>query len=858
MIRLSAKKIIQFTVVSFVVLAAGVAGTVWVRLNRFMNEPRFGDTLARMMSENLEGDVHLDRASGRLGWRPWVILENFSFSGQGGQVRLSAQKAHVTAKLVPLLFGRLTLSSVDVASPVLSLRRSKGGDWPVPGASLRSGKNKEKNGLVVRFQNVKLKNATVSFVDEAVSEKALVTLQGDLTLSQAGDNVLLDFSSRVESGQGPGRITIKGTLHPKMDLQVEGGHIPLGVVHPFVPALNPFGGAVDFSLRVWKNEKGVLWESQGKVKDLFMIDTSTAFPLSLQWDVNAERDAQVNAEWLSAETDLTGVFLVKDISSPHFSLSITGPRLSLHEVEAVGDMFKGGGPSTAPWTLDLLWSIDEMGLGPIPLRDVKGKALLQPHRGDISQFEAKVPGGTAVLSGGWRTTSRGTRLTAQLEAKSLDVTQIREAFGSTITASGQISVTARCVDLPLPDAPGTLAKISNAILRSREVEGRLTTTSLQIEKAEINDLEINLSQSRQKARATLALTVAKSRMEGVYEGRLVEGRVIHQATASVTGVDLSLVPLLVERWGVRSGVVNASSRWRWTDGKDSPSLGGSSGAVWSADVALQGANWRGLPSETLQARVSWDRDGILRLTELEGKISKGTLRAEGEWIPAGTDSSSFRLDVQASGVEVGPLMQAFSSHPFLLKGIASGTVKLTGEGWPLREESVQGHLFLSGRNGLFAQSPTGLKVLSELKLGSLFRMVSGQRVPGLPFDILEASAPIRDGRVLFDHPAVLRNSDIELAYTGWVTLGLTQGEGSLIVNALTGARDLLQKVPGVSQILFGPNGEFLPIVMDISFKGEEVHTNVRSIQSLTGPVTEIIKNVFKLPGRIFGNNRGRP
>jgi hypothetical protein len=852
---LSLRKTITLAAAALIGLGAVVAAIVWVRLNHYMNQPGFGERLAREMSEALEGDVRLVRASGRLGWRPWVTLEGFSFSGQGDQVRLSAEKAHVTAKLGPLLFGRLTLSSVDVISPALSLRRSQEGVWPVPGASLRSRGKEEKGGLSIRFQKVNLKDVTISFVDGSSSDETLVTLRGDLTLGRIGDNVRLDFFSRVESVRGPGRIAIKGILHPEMDLRVEADHIPLGAVHSIAPAFTPFGGTVDFSLRLWKDEKRVLWESQGTVKDPFVIATSTALPLSLRWDVQSEGDSQVIAHWLSDDTDLTGAFTLDDISSPALSLAVTGPRLSLDEVVAVGDLFKGGGTSTAPWTLTLSWSIDSMRLGPLPLREVKGKAILQPDRGTISRLEAKVPGGTAVLSGGWRTASRGTRLSAQLDAKSLDVTSIGEVLGSSITASGLVSVTARCEDFPLPALPVSPDQILDAILRSREVQGRLTTTSLQIDQAEIDDFEINVSQAQKKARATLVLNGAKGRMEGFYEGHFKEGGVVHQATVSVAGVDLSLVRPLVERWGVQAGIVNASSHWQWTDGGDSSSLGRSSAAVWSAEVALQGALWRGLPSETLRARIDWDGDGALRLTELEGKISKGNLRAEGEWIPAGVTSSSFHVDVQASDVEVGPLMLAFSSRPFLLQGLASGALTVSGEARPWREESVQGHLFLNGRDGLFAQSPTGLKVLSELKLGSLFKIASGQRVPGLPFDILEASAPIRNGRVLFDHPAVLRNPDIELAYTGWVNLGLSQGEGSLIVNALTGTRDLLQKVPGVSQILFGPNGEFLPIVIDISYNGENVKTNVRSIQSLTGPVTSVIKNIFKLPGRIFGLNK---
>ena len=851
---LSPGKTITFVLAALFVLGAAVTVTVWVRLNRYINEPGFCDTLAKELSDSLGGEVRLGRAYGRLGWRSWVTLEGFSFNGQKGLVRLSAANAHISVKLAPLLFGRITLSSVDVDAPSLSLRRSKGGDWPLVGKSLRSREKKENEGLTVRFNNVDLKNATVLIVDETISGKSLVTLQGGLKLNQRENTVFLDFSSRVKSLGRPGQISIKGTLHPTVDLRMDAGHIPLGIVHPFVPAANLYNGALDFNLRLWQTDGRISWESQGTLMDPFLIATSSALPFSFQWDAKEEGNSQVTAHWLTADTDLTALMTLKDISSPDITLSVTGPRLSLTSVSDLREIFSEGKKSTAPWTATISLNIDEIAAGPVLVREVKGKALLKPDRGDISRLEAHVPGGLAVISGRWRNTSRGTRFSANVDAEKLDMTDMAEALGSSVPASGFLNLTARCVDVPLPVLPAHPAQILESLMHAREVQGRVTTGSCKMDRADIDDLEMDFSQSKGKARANLILNGAGGRISGDYEGHFQKGGgVIHQATMSIRGLDLSMIPHLVDGWGIRSGVVNATTSWRWTDNGGASSLVWSPGASWSADVILLGANWRGVSSGQLQARIAWNGDGVLHLEEMKGTLSKGTLLASGGWTPSIEPSSStYQMSLQWSEMEVGPLLLAISTRPVLLQGIVTGNLSLSGGLWSGQDDRVNGRLFLVGRDGLFAQSPAGLKIFSDLKLGSLYKKVSGQRVPGLPFNVIEASAPIREGRMFFDQPAVFKNSDIELAYTGWVDMDFLKGEGSLIVNGLTGTRDLLQKVPGVSQILMGPNWEFLPIVVDISFVVGNVKTNIRSIQSLTGPVTGVIKNIFKLPGRIFG------
>jgi len=88
-----------------------------------------------------------------------------------------------------------------------------------------------------------------------------------------------------------------------------------------------------------------------------------------------------------------------------------------------------------------------------------------------------------------------------------------------------------------------------------------------------------------------------------------------------------------------------------------------------------------------------------------------------------------------------------------------------------------------------------------------------------------------------------------------VSLATDSGEGTLVINPLVGSRNVLKAIPGVSQLIIGPSGELLPLIVDLSFKPGKVEKNFRSVQTLTGPVLRIIDNVIRLPVTLIGGGK---
>lgn len=228
--------------------------------------------------------------------------------------------------------------------------------------------------------------------------------------------------------------------------------------------------------------------------------------------------------------------------------------------------------------------------------------------------------------------------------------------------------------------------------------------------------------------------------------------------------------------------------------------------------------------------------------QVDSQISSGTVTAH-----VSTTFRTFSATTSFRGVEVEPIVFAISTNPFLGSGRFSGDLVLQGALRPWRDESLSGWGTVDIHAGHLRSGPVVLEVYDRLNLRSLIQTVTRRRQQGIPFEVIAATGVIQNGRITFVHPAVLKSPTIELAYTGWAGSDLKSGKGTLIVNPLVGSRDLIKAVPVVSQLVIGPSGEFLPLVVDVSYKNGKVNTTFRSIKTLARPVLRIMENVLRFP-----------
>lgn len=277
---------------------------------------------------------------------------------------------------------------------------------------------------------------------------------------------------------------------------------------------------------------------------------------------------------------------------------------------------------------------------------------------------------------------------------------------------------------------------------------------------------------------------------------------------------------------------------------------------WTFDAHVSSAQWRNVPLTDLKGRLSFGSDGVLRATDVGGSIAGGTLTLDAQvsGLPQ-QDPLTFSFSGKMKEMETRDLMAAISTSTYLRRGRFSGEIHLTGPLRPWDPNGLNGSIVFRGRQGEFLTAPKVLEIFSALKINSLLRRIGGEKETGLPFDVFEASGPIRNGRYVLNQPLVLKNESFQLAYTGWMNVRFESGKGTLLFNFLESTSHVVKSIPLVSSLVLGDNGELLPLVVDVAVDNGEIDVTPRSVKTLTGPLVNVVKNVFRLPFKFFTPNK---
>ncbi|MCG3204606.1 MAG: hypothetical protein KCHDKBKB_01321 [Elusimicrobia bacterium] len=327
---------------------------------------------------------------------------------------------------------------------------------------------------------------------------------------------------------------------------------------------------------------------------------------------------------------------------------------------------------------------------------------------------------------------------------------------------------------------------------------------------------------------------------------------------TINNLDLTFLPGLAKRLNLSRGKMSADIKWSANPIDRGMFQAFAPNVAWSVDGRFQELMWRNIPFDDVGGRVNWDQSEV-QLENIRGSVSSGTFLVSGSLSNRMPDGfHRFASSATITNIEVEPFMFEISTNPILRRGRWSSKVSLAGHLKPWDPDSLSGHLSLAGRKGRIRAGSFSLALLNRLNLKSLIDSMTGRLESGFPFEVIDATGSIGGGRITFNNPVCFKSPHLEIVYTGWAGADLKSAEGVMAVNPLVGTRNLLTAIPGVSTLMLGPNGELLPLIVDVNYKQGRLDTKFRSIQTLADLPMRIIGNVIRLPASLFGGRKKSP
>lgn len=491
---------------------------------------------------------------------------------------------------------------------------------------------------------------------------------------------------------------------------------------------------------------------------------------------------------------------------------------------------------------------------------IKGILDLNEIGGSVSKVKGELFGGSIQGSSSW-TRSKKTkvvRVSVDAQGHGWQLDQVLGLVLSTVTTSGRFNFDLSVSNYPWPmSKPSGLAELLDSLTKADSISAKIGSSSDLQTNSPIKNLSgslmLNPLTKEMQIDVEAGWTTGHLQLDNTFyparsgvESHPLQGRI------TVENLNLAHFPALLAKLQVNEAKVSGEAEWKSRPIKFEGPRIFSPAAEWTMDSRFDVLRWRNIPFEKVSSRVSWNGKEI-HVEKMTGEVSQGSFTAVGYLRNFNLDRfRNFDFAGMFSHVEMAPFTAAFSSNPLLQEGKFSSTVQLDGAWSPWDPKSLKGKITLEGHKGHLRAGSFAMQLFSRLNLKSIIDTVTGKKVGGVPFEIISSTCVLKDGRVIFDQPFLMRNTSFEALYTGWAAMDVQSGQGVLIINALVGTRNLLKAIPGVSNLVLGEHGEFFPLVVDVSLDKGKLETNFRSVQTLTGQAVDIVKNVFKLPGRLFG------
>lgn len=372
-----------------VILAAVVVVILIIlaALPLLINVDRFRPQLESQLSSALGRDVHIGKLS-LSAFAGHVTASELSISDDPAFSRdpfITAKELEVNASLMPLLTGRLQVSSVTLVEPVVTLIHSPQGKWNFSslGNTAEPGaKKKPSSAPNVSVGELNIKDGRITVIRQARGKKA-PSLYTDVAVTAKNVSMTSKMPFEVSATTpGNGRLSVEGTVgalnredaaKTPLDAKIKLEHVDLASTG-FLDPSSGIAGKIDYEGTVQSDGEQAHSEGQATVTGLRAVRAGqpAKSPVTVDYATDLDLDRQAgsftkgNIRTGKTAAHLAGTYDIKP-ETPTVRLKLTGQNMPIDDVQGLlpavgvilppGSSLQGG---TANANLDLLGPIDRL------------------------------------------------------------------------------------------------------------------------------------------------------------------------------------------------------------------------------------------------------------------------------------------------------------------------------------------------------------------------------------------------------------------------------------------------------------------------------------------------------------------
>ncbi len=248
--------------------------------------------------------------------------------------------------------------------------------------------------------------------------------------------------------------------------------------------------------------------------------------------------------------------------------------------------------------------------------------------------------------------------------------------------------------------------------------------------------------------------------------------------------------------------------------------------------------------------VITDEKGLFVLAPLYFHNGDGWCRARVEF-NSNDDQAPLKVSGHAEGVSASILHQDLFSKPGLIKGKLDGDFFVQGD--PAGDDfwnTAVGGLHIQVHDGTLHKFNSLSKVFSLLNISQLFAgKLPDMAKEGMPFDLLEGSIKIADGRMTTEDLRI-HSEAMNLSLVGSQGLVEDYLDFTLGVMPLRTVDKVITSIPVAGWVLTGEDKALLTAYFKIEGSNEDPKVSVIPVDSISNTVLGIFKRTLGLPGKL--------